>query len=174
MFNTHNSRPPTYINIHLITCKPLGFLNLHPIYRNLQKFTPLFEKFTKIYVNYSVNWIWPPPPPFFPGLRVGCPRRFKAGDTNEVAHKRADRLHRPCCLGGSPPAPTQWTRSQVAHVWADWLHHPSRLWGPQRFKAGEKTKSGPQKGGMATSLLPPGGSPTLQVHDKIRSGPHVG
>ena len=70
MFNTHNSRPPKYLIVQLITCKALGFLNLHRIYRNLQKFTPLFEKFTKIYVIYSANWIWPPPPPppLFPGL----------------------------------------------------------------------------------------------------------
>ena len=69
MFNTHNCRPPTYLNIDLITCKVLGFLNLHRIYRNLHKFTPLFEKFTKIYVIYSVNWIWHPAPhPLFPGL----------------------------------------------------------------------------------------------------------
>ena len=69
MFNTHNCRPPKYLNIDLITCKVLGFLNLHRIYRNLHKFTPLFEKFTKIYVIYSVNWIWHPAPhPLFPGL----------------------------------------------------------------------------------------------------------
>ena len=69
MLNTRNCRPPTYLNIDLITCKVLGFLNLHRIYRNLHKFTPLFEKFTKIYVIYSVNWIWHPAPhPLFPGL----------------------------------------------------------------------------------------------------------
>ena len=63
MFNPHNSRQPTYLNIQLITCKALGFLNVHQIYRNLPKFTPLFEKFTKMYVIYSVNWNCPPPPP---------------------------------------------------------------------------------------------------------------
>ena len=31
----------------------------------------LFEKFTKIYVIYNVNWIWPPPPP--PHYSPGCP-----------------------------------------------------------------------------------------------------
>ena len=61
--------PPKYLNIDLITCKVLGFLNLHRIYRNLHKFTPLFEKFTKIYVIYSVNCLWHPAPyPLFPGL----------------------------------------------------------------------------------------------------------
>ena len=29
MFNTHNSRPPAYLNIQRITCKALGFLNLN-------------------------------------------------------------------------------------------------------------------------------------------------
>ena len=88
MFNTHNSRPPTYLNIQLITCKALGFLNVHRICRNLQKFTPLFEKFTKINVIYSVNWICPPPPPYSPGWseataddgRWGPPAVFRPTD----------------------------------------------------------------------------------------------
>ena len=72
MFNTHNCRPPTYLNIDVKTCKVLGLLNLHRLYRNLHKFTPLFEKFTKIYVIYSANWIWHPAPhPLFPGLVRG-------------------------------------------------------------------------------------------------------
>ena len=74
MFNIHNSRHPTYLNLHLITCTALGVLGLHRIYRFLQKFTPLFEQFTKIYVIYGVNCIWPPtPPPLFPGLRCRKP-----------------------------------------------------------------------------------------------------
>ena len=70
MFNTHISRHPTYLNLHLIPCKALGFLNLHRIYRNLQKFTPLFEPFTKMYVIYSVNWICPPPPHYSPACFI--------------------------------------------------------------------------------------------------------
>ena len=47
--------------------------NLHRIYKNLQKFTPLFAQFTKIYVIYSVNWIWPPAlPPLLIGLPHCC------------------------------------------------------------------------------------------------------
>ena len=34
--------------------------------------------------------------------------------------------------------------------------------GPQRFRAGDKIRSGPQVGLVATSPLPSGGSPTLQ------------
>ena len=41
-------------------------------------------------------------------------------------------------------------QSTVAHNWATWRHNPRRLWGPQRFKAGERNKSGSQLGGMAT------------------------
>ena len=47
MFNTHNCRPPTYLNMDVKTCKVLGLLNLHRLYRNLHKFTPLFEKILK-------------------------------------------------------------------------------------------------------------------------------
>ena len=65
---------------------------------------------------------------------------------------------------GVPNALERGTKSEVAHKWADWLHHPCRMGGPQRFRAGNKIRRGPQVGGLATSA--PG--------DKIRSGPQVG
>ena len=37
--------------------------NSHQIYKNLRKFTPVFEEFTKISVIYSVNCSGPPHPP---------------------------------------------------------------------------------------------------------------
>ena len=148
-----------------------------------------------------------------------------------MAHKWARWLHNPCRLGGSPPlqsggqnhrwptsgqggyiTPAAWgvptasergAESEVAHKWARWLHNPCRLRGPHRFKAGGRIKSGPQLGKVATSPLPPRGSPPLQsggaelevahnwarwLHNpcrlrgphcfraggKIRSGPQVG
>ena len=51
------------ISQHLVACKRHGFPILHRIYKNLQKFTPLFAQFMKIYVIYSIIWICPPPPP---------------------------------------------------------------------------------------------------------------
>ena len=50
----------------------------------------------------------------------------------------------------------------MAHTWARWLHHPCRLGDPHRFRAGGKIRSGPYMGKVATSPLPPPGSPPLQ------------
>ena len=56
----------------------------------------------------------------------------------------------------------------MAHTWARWLRNPCRLGDPhrlgepRRFKAGGKIKSGPYMGKVATSPLPPRGSPPLQ------------
>ena len=89
------------ISQHLVACKRHGFPNLHRIYRNVQKFTPLFAQFTKSYVIYSVNWIWPPalpplliglpPPPPQPPPKLTLPQWFlKAlGSTFVAAHKAA-------------------------------------------------------------------------------------
>ena len=63
---------------------------------------------------------------------------------------------------GIPTASERGAKSEVAHKWARWLHHPYRLRDPHRFKAGGKIRSGPQVGKMATSPLPPRGSPPLQ------------
>ena len=63
---------------------------------------------------------------------------------------------------GSPTASERGAKSEVAHKWASWLHHPCRLGYPHRFKAGGKIRSGPQVGKVATSPLPPRGSPPLQ------------
>ena len=63
---------------------------------------------------------------------------------------------------GIPSASKRGTKSEVAQLWGTWLHHPCRLGDPLRFKAGDKIKSGPLVGKMATSPLPPRGSPPLQ------------
>ena len=63
---------------------------------------------------------------------------------------------------GSAPLKSGGAKSQVAHKWARWLHHPCRLGDPHRFRAGGKIKSGPQVGKVATSPLPPRGSPLLK------------
>ena len=64
---------------------------------------------------------------------------------------------------GIPTASKRGAKSEVAYKWASWLHHPCRLGDPHRFKAGGKIRSGPQMGKVATSPLPPRGSPPLQI-----------
>ena len=60
-----------------------------------------------------------------------------------------------------PNAIERGAKSEVAHKWARWLHHPCCLGDPHRFKVGGKIRSGPYMGKVATSPLPPRGSPTL-------------
>ena len=40
--------------------------------------------------------------------------------------------------GGVPNASKQGTKTTLAHKWADWLHNPHCLGGPQCFRAGTK------------------------------------
>ena len=89
------------------------------------------------------------------------PTASKQGAKSEVAHKWARWLHHPCRLG-DPPASKRGAKSEVAHKWARWLHHPCRLGDPRGFRAGGKIRSGPYMGKVATSPLPPRGSPRLQ------------
>ena len=65
-------------------------------------------------------------------------------------------------VSGIPTASERGAKSEVAHKWARWLHHPCHLGDPHRFRAGGKIRSGPQVGKVATSHLPPWGSPPLQ------------
>ena len=65
-------------------------------------------------------------------------------------------------VSGIPTAAERGAKSEVAHKWANWLPHPSRMGYPHRFRAGGKTRSGPQVGEMATSPLPYRGSPPLR------------
>ena len=65
-------------------------------------------------------------------------------------------------VSGSPTAAERGAKSEVAHKWAKWLPHPCRIGDPHRFRAGGKTRGGPQVGKLATSLLPYRGAPPLQ------------
>ena len=52
---------------------------------------------------------------------------------------------------------------------------PAAGGGAHRFRAGGTIRGGPQVGNVATSPLPPGGSPMLQSGGgRIRGGPQVG
>ena len=59
-------------------------------------------------------------------------------------------------------------------MWVDWLHHPCRRGLPQCFNSGDQIKSGPQLGGLATSPLPSGASPSLHIGGPNQNGPTIG
>ena len=87
---------------------------------------------------------------------------------------RAQRTVRPQCLlpwpaggGGGCAATEGGPKSAVAQKWVGWLHNPCCLGGPQRFRAVDKIRSGPQVGRLATSPLPSGGPQRFRAEDKI-------
>ena len=98
----------------------------------------------------------------------GIPTASERGAKSEVAQKWARWLHNPCHLG-DPTASERGAKSEVAHKWARWLHNLCRLGDPHRFRAGGKIRSGPQVGKVATSPLPPGGTPPLPSGGRFRS-----
>ena len=91
-----------------------------------------------------------------------------------MAHKWAELRCHPCCRVGVPNASVRGPKSELAHKWADWLCHPCRLGGPQCLTAGDKIRTGPQVGGMATSPLPTRGSPTPQSGSQNQKWPMSG
>ena len=123
--------------------------------------------------------------------RLGGSHRFKAGGQNQnwptsgqggyitpaasrvpTPLERGERMRigpqvgkvatSPLPPGGSPPLRSGGTKSELAHKWARWLHHPCRLGVPTASKRGDRIRSGPQVGKVATSPLPPRGFPPLQ------------
>ena len=104
----------------------------------------------------------------------GIPTASKRGAKSEVAHKWARWLHHPCRLGDPHRFRASGAKSEVAHKWARWLHHPCRLGDPRLFRAGGKIRSGPQVGKVATSPLPPRGSPPLQSGEQNQKWPTSG
>ena len=104
----------------------------------------------------------------------GIPSASERGTKSEVAHLWARWLHNACSppfqsggqkqkwptsgQGGyiapaaseSANASQRGTKSEVAHNWARWLHKPFRLGEPHHFRAGDKIKSGPLVGKVAT------------------------
>ena len=134
--------------------------------------------------------------------RLGGPHRFKAGGRIRSGPQVGKVATSPLPLRGSPPlqsggrnemwptsgqggyiTPAAWgvptgseqrAESEVAHKWARWLHNPCRLGGPHRFRAGGRIRSDPQVGKVATSPLPPGGSPPLQSGGQNQKWPTNG
>ena len=108
----------------------------------------------------------PLPPRGFPPLQSG-------GQNQKWPNYGQDRYITPAA-SGIPSASSRRTKSEVAHLWARWLRNPCRLGDPLRFKAGDKISSGPIMGKVATSPLPPRGSPPLQVEGQNQKWPNRG
>ena len=79
----------------------------------------------------------------------GGPKRFKAGQ-NQRWPTISPGGYLSLATWGFPNVAVRGTKSQVAHKRAGWLHSPCRLWGPQRFRAGDPTRDSPQYGRVAT------------------------
>ena len=121
----------------------------------------------------------------------GVPTASQRGDKIRIGPQVGKVATSPLPPRGSPARHSRGTESELAFKWARWLHHPCRLGGPHRFRAGgqnenwptsgqgghitpaawgvptasergARIRSGPQVGKVATSLLPPRGSPPLQ------------
>ena len=85
-----------------------------------------------------------------------------SGEENEKWSTSGPGIYIVSAAWGVPNTSERGTKSAIAHKWAGWLHNPCRLGGPQRFKGGDKISSGPQVGEVATYILPPRRSRTLQ------------
>ena len=133
----------------------------------------------------------------------GIPTATGRGGKSEVAHLWAKWLCHPCRLGDPHRFKEGGGGLEVAHKWAKWLRHPCRLGDPHRFRAeggnqkwpssgqsgyvtpavsgiptaserGRGIRSGPQVGKVATSPLPPRGSPPLQSRGGNQKWPTSG
>ena len=108
--------------------------------------------------KWPTKWAnWLPHP-----CRIGEPHRCRAGDKIRSGPQSGQIGYLTPAVSGSPTAAERGTKSEVAHKWANWLPHPCRIGEPHRCRAGDKIRSGPQVGKLATSPLPYRGAPPLQ------------
>ena len=77
-------------------------------------------------------------------------------------------------VSGSPTVAERGAKSEVAHKSANWLPHPCRIWEPHRCRVGDKIRSGPRVGKLATSPLPYRGAPPLQSGEQNEKWPTSG
>ena len=131
--------------------------------------------------------------------RLGDPHGFRAGGKIRSGPQVGKVATSPLARRGSPPLHSEgrnqkWpingqggyitpaasgivtalqrgAKSEVAHKWARWLHQPCRRGDSHRFRAGGRIRSGPQMGKVATSPLPPRGSPPLQSGGRNQKWP---
>ena len=107
--------------------------------------------------------------------RLGDPHRFRAGGkirSGAQVGKVASYINP--AASGIPTALELGATSDVAHKWARWLHDLYRLGHPHRFTSRGKIRSGPQVSKVATSLLPPRGSPPIQSERQNQKWPTSG
>ena len=81
--------------------------------------------------------------------RLGDPLRFRWGENQKWPTCGQGGYVTPAALG-IPTASRPGTKSEVAHLWARWLRNPCCLEDPNRFRAGDKIRSGPLVGKVAT------------------------
>ena len=93
------------------------------------------------------NWLPHP-------CRIGEPHRLRAGGQNQKWPTSGQIGYLTPAISGSPTASERGANSEVAHKWANWLPHPCCIGEPHRLRAGGKIRSGPQVGKLATSPLP--------------------
>ena len=105
------------------------------------------------------------------GRKASSTRKYKPQPSNPLVGKVATS---PLPSRGSPALQSGGGKYEVAHRWAKWLRHPCRLEDPYRFRAGGKSRSGPQVGKLATSPLPSRGSPPLQSGTENQQWPTSG
>ena len=77
-------------------------------------------------------------------------------------------------VSGIPSASERGAESEVAHKWANWLPHPCCIGGPHRCRAGGRIRSGPLVGKWTTSPLPYWGAPPLQSGGQNQKWPTSG
>ena len=102
--------------------------------------------------------------------RIGDPHRFRAGGNIGSGPQVGKLATSPLLYRGSQRR----AKSEVAHKWANWLPHPCCIGDPHRSSAGGKIRSGPQVGKLATSPLPYRGSPPLQSGGQNQKWPTSG
>ena len=107
-------------------------------------------------------------------LPSGGLQRFKAGDKISTSPQMGGLTTSTHVVVGVPNASHRGTKSESTHNWAHWRRNRCRVEGPQRFTKGNRIRSGPQVGGLATSLVQSSGSPTLQRGGGIPKWPTIG
>ena len=106
--------------------------------------------------------------------RIRDPRRFRAGGKIRSGPQVGKLATSPLLYRGSPPLHSRGAKSEVAHKWANRLPHPCCIGDPRSSSAGGKIRSGPQVGKLATSPLPYRGSPPLQSGGQNQKWPTSG
>ena len=114
--------------------------------------------------------MWLPHP-----CRIGDPHRFSAGGQNQKWPTSGQCGYLTPAVSGIPTASERGIKSEAAHKWANSLPHPCRIGDPHGFSAGGQNQKWPTSGQCGYLTPAVSGIPTASERgDKIRSGPQVG